>query len=139
MRPYKIFGVSMCFAVGVLAWTVLGGRERVLLSGNFHSVAHKGSGEARVVMTRGQRFLRLLDIRTYPASDLQVCLVAAPDAEDNDTVKQAGFACLGGYNPKDAFVAYAVPAGVDLERYRSVTVWSRSYEVNFTTAPLAER
>lgn len=45
-------------------------------------------------------------------------------------------ACLGEYNPNEVYFAHAETAGVDLERYRSVTVWSRSYQVNFTTAPL---
>jgi len=122
----------------VLAWTLLGNRERVLLEGTFHSVAHKGTGQAQVVaLGDGKRVLRLLDVKTYPASELEVCLVGAPDAEDNDTVRQSGFVCVGSYNPRAGYAAYVLPAQVDIERHRAVTIWERGYQVNFTTAPLA--
>ena len=136
-RTNLLVGGILLFSVGVLAWTQFGPRERVLLSGAFHSVAHKGEGEARVIeLPGGSRTLRLLDVRTYPAEDLEVCLIGAPDAEDNDTVVQAGQVCLGSYSSKTAYAAYPLPAQLDLERYRAVTIWSRRYGVNFTTAPL---
>jgi hypothetical protein len=32
---------------------------------------------------------------------------------------------------------YELPAGVDLPKYRAVTVWCKRFGVNFATAPLA--
>jgi hypothetical protein len=32
---------------------------------------------------------------------------------------------------------YELPAGVDLSKYRAVTVWCKRFGVNFATAPLA--
>ncbi|HEX9264600.1 MAG TPA: DM13 domain-containing protein [Candidatus Binatia bacterium] len=32
---------------------------------------------------------------------------------------------------------YDLPAGVDLSKYRAVTVWCKRFGVNFATAPLA--
>ena len=134
---YRVAGFLLFFSAGVLAWTLFGNRERLLLIGEFHSVAHKGSGQARILATAdGRRMLRLLNVRTYPGSDLEVCLVAAPDAEDNDTVRQEGFVCLGGFHPRTGYAAYPLPAGLDLEKYRAVSIWSPEYGVNFTTAPL---
>ena len=134
---HRTMGAILIFSAGVLVWTLLGGKERVLLKGSFHSVAHKGRGEARVVEVVGQgRILRLLDFQTYPAPDLQVCLLTAPDAEDNETVRQASPVCLGSVDARIAYHAYAIPAALDLPRYRAVSVWSTGYEVNFTTAPL---
>lgn len=136
---YEILGSILLFSAGVLGWTLLGNRERVLLAGTFHSVAHKGTGEAQVVaLSNGRRVLRLLDVKTYPAPELEVCLVGAPDAEDNDTVRQSGFVCLGSYNPRAGYAAYPLPPQIDLERHRAVTIWERGYQVNFTTAPLAQ-
>ena len=143
IRPKWMYPILVCiltFSAGVLTWTLAGSRERVLLEGQFHSVAHKGTGEARMVaVSGGGRLLRLLDVKTYPAPDLEVCLVDAPDAEDNDTVVQAGSICLGRYDPRAAFVTYPVPATVDTGRYRAVAIWNRAYGVNFTTAPLWDK
>lgn len=134
---YRISGTVLLFSAGILAWTHLGSRERVLLAGNFHSVAHKGTGEARLVsVSGGRRVLRLLGVKTYPGSDLDVCLIGAADAEDNETALQAGLVCVGHYDPKAAFVSYNLPESLDAGRYRAVTIWSRTYQVNFTTAPL---
>lgn len=128
----------MVFAAGVIIWTNKGSTEKVLFRGEFHSVAHKGSGKARLVVVQGRtRLLRLLDLKTYPGTDLEICLAALPDAEDNDMVRGAGIVCLGSYDGKTAFGAYPVPDTVDLDQYRAVVVWSPSYRVNFTTAPLA--
>ena len=91
-----------------------------------------------MALSDGRRVLRLLDVKTYPAPELQVCLVGAPDAEDNDTVRQSGFVCLGSYNPRAAYATYSLPPQIDLERHRAVTIWERGYQVNFTTAPLAQ-
>jgi hypothetical protein len=128
---YAVLGTVLTISAAAL----FGHRERVLLSGSFHSVVHKGAGEARVVAgADGRRILRLGGVKTYPGNDLQVCLVGAPDAEDNDTVRQAGFECLGKFA---ATGSYELPAGLDLKKYRAVTIWSRDSQVNFTTAPLA--
>jgi hypothetical protein len=136
-RANLLVGGILLFSAGVLAWTQFGSREHMVLSGAFHSVAHKGEGEARVIeLPGGSRTLRLLDVKTYPAEDLEVCLFGAPDAEDNDTVVQAGQICLGSYSSKAAYAAYPLPRELDLLRYRAVTIWSRRYRVNFTTAPL---
>jgi len=136
---YRILGSILLLSAGIVTWTLLGNRERVLLAGNFHSVAHKGTGEARVVaLSNGRRVLRLLDLKTYPAPELEVCLVGAPDAEDNDTVVQSGYVCLGSYNAKTSYAAYPLPQQIDLQRHRAVAIWSRAYRVNFTTAPLAQ-
>ena len=114
----------------VVAVAFLSSCDRALLSGSFHSVAHKGSG--KVIVTPGH--LRLLDLKTYPSNDLQVCLIAAPDAEDNETVVRSSPVCLGSFGN----FAFDIPKDLDLNRYRAVVIWDRSYKVNFTTAPLAK-
>jgi len=133
----RTVGAILIFSAGVLAWTLAGGKERVLLKGSFHSVAHKGSGEARIVVVAGQgTILRLLDFQTYPAPGLEACLIAAPDAEDNDGVRQASPVCLGSVDVRMAYQSFRVPAGLNLARYRAVAIWSKGYQVNFTTAAL---
>jgi hypothetical protein len=124
---------AVCLAGGAIAWR-LSGKEKVLLAGSFHSVAHKGSGTAQIVqLSDGRLMLRLIQPKTYPSSNLDVCLIGAPDAEDNDTARDAGLICVGSFRSS---ASYSLPASTDLVRYRAVTIWDHSYQVNFTTAPL---
>jgi len=134
IREKGLCGVLFLTA-GLLASCEFGGGERILLSGSFHSVAHKGTGSAVIAeLPHGRRILRLIQAKTYPANDLEVCMIAAPDAEDTETVRQAGFRCLGSFGRTD----FDVPPDLDLNVYRAVAIWSRSYALNFTTAPLAK-
>jgi hypothetical protein len=62
--------------------------------------------------------------------------VAAGDAKDNDTVKNAGFIDLGSLKGNIGDQNYDVPANVDLAKYRAATIWCARFNVNFGTAPL---
>ncbi len=66
-------------------------------------------------------------------------LVAAADAKDSETVKQAGFITLGALKGDHGDQNYDVPAEVDLAKYQTVTVWCRRFGVNFATAPLTRQ
>ncbi len=108
-----------------------------LLSGRFNSVAHDTRGSATVYrLDGGTRVLRLTEFSTSNGPDVRVYLVAARDAADNETVKQAGFVEVGKLKGTDGDQNYEVPADLDLERYRAVTIWCRRFGVNFGTAPL---
>jgi len=116
------------------ASTSCGSRDRMILAGSFHSVAHIGAGEAHVWQRAdGSRYLRLFNVEKYDTPGLLVCLVKAPDARDNDTVRNAGFTCVGELRDR---AEYAIPSSVDLSSHLAVTVWNTQYGVNFATAPL---
>jgi hypothetical protein len=109
----------------------------VLVAGSFHAVAHKGSGSALLFQYRdGKRLLSLKDLSTAARPDLAVYLIDAPDAFDNDTVKNSRFLSLGPLKGLAQDQVYEVPAGVDLSKYHAVVIWSQKYGVNFTTGPL---
>lgn len=111
----------------------------ILYSGRFHDGSHQTSGNAAIYrLLDGKRVLRLSEFQTSNGPDLQLYLVAAPDAADNDTVKKAGFVSLGALKGNMGDQNYDVPADINLDRYRSVTVWCRRFAVNFGTAPLVE-
>jgi hypothetical protein len=67
---------------------------------------------------------------------VRVYLVAAADAADNATVTRAGFVELGKLKGTDGDQNYDVPSGLDLGKYRAVTIWCKRFSVNFATAPL---
>ena len=123
-------------ATAANAMPATGGRE-VLARGMFHGVSHETRGAAMIVdLGGGQRVLRLMDFETSNGPDVQVYLVAATDAKDNATVTKAGFLPLGALKGNIGDQNYALPADVDLSKYRAVTIWCRRFGVNFGTAPL---
>src|SRR5215510_11980386 len=109
----------------------------VLATGGFHSVAHKSMGTAAVHrLADGRRVLRFTNFETSNGPDVHVYLVAAADASDSATVTRAGFVEVGELKGNVGDQNYELPASIDLERYRAVTIWCKRFSVNFATAPL---
>jgi hypothetical protein len=110
----------------------------VVSSGSFHTVAHDTKGTATIYQyPDGKRVLRLTGFETSNGPDVQLYLVAAGDATDNDTVTKAGFVHLGALKGNLGDQNYDVPSNVDLTTHKAVTVWCRRFGVNFGTAPLS--
>jgi len=64
--------------------------ETTLATGNFHGVAHKGTGQASIYqLADGKRILRFTNFETSNGPDVHVYLVAANDATDSESVKKA--------------------------------------------------
>jgi len=111
-----------------------------IFAGSFHKVLHDGAGKATIYqLADGKRVLRFTDFSTSNGPDLQVYLVAAQDANDSATVKQAGFVTLGALKGNQGDQNYEIPGDVDLAKYKAVSVWCRRFSANFITAPLAPK
>ena len=111
--------------------------QTVLSSGSFHSVAHESKGAASIYqLANGKRILRFTNFETSNGPDVHVYLVAANDASDSETVKQAGFVELGSLKGNIGDQNYDIPLDADLAKYRAVTIWCKRFSVNFGTAPL---
>lgn len=111
-----------------------------LAEGAFHDVAHKGAGSATLFqLPDGKRVLRFTDFETSNGPDVRVYLGAAPDASDNDTVKNSHFVDLGALKGNLGDQNYDIPSDLDVSNYNSVTIWCRRFGVNFATAPLRRR
>jgi hypothetical protein len=109
------------------------------LSGQFRSVAHETMGSAAIYqLADGKRVLRLTNFQTSNGPDVRVYLVAAPDASDSETVKNAGFVELGKLKGTEGDQNYDVPSDLDLSKYRAATIWCARFGVNFGTAALTE-
>ena len=139
-RPERLFvdkTVAEAFPGGAAAATANTDPTPVL-SGMFHSNAHETKGTATIYqLPDGRQILRLTGFETSNGPDVQVYLVAAPDVNDNETVTTAGFVGLGGLKGNVGDQNYDIPAGTDLTRYRTVTIWCRRFSVNFGSAPLS--
>ena len=108
-------------------------------TGQFHRVAHETKGTATVYqLPDGKRTLRLTNFETSNGPDVHVYLIAAADAKDSDTVKSAGFVEIGALKGNVGDQNYDLPAGIDLNKYRAVTIWCQRFGVNFGTAPLKQ-
>ena len=108
-------------------------------TGSFHSNAHDTRGTATILsLSDGRRVLRLTNFATSNGPDVRVYLVAAPDVQDNATVKTAGFVELGPMKGNIGDQNYEIPSTVDLASYRTVTIWCKRFSVNFGSAPLAK-
>ncbi|MGE5743040.1 MAG: DM13 domain-containing protein, partial [Gemmatimonadota bacterium] len=84
----------------------------------------------------GRLVLRLTEFATSNGPDVRVYLVAADDVQDEAAAKLAGFVDLGALKGNIGNQNYDVPAGLDLSRYRAVSIWCRRFSVNFGAAPL---
>lgn len=113
---------------------------REIASGAFHSGSHETAGMATIhQFADGHRVLRFTNFHTSNGPDVQVLLVAANDATDNATVTRAGFVHVAALKGNIGDQNYDLPAGLDLSKYRAVTIWCRRFGVNFGTAPLTSR
>jgi hypothetical protein len=110
-----------------------------LVSGRFHTNAHETKGVATIYrLVEGRRVLRLTGFSTSNGPDVRVYLVAAADVQKEDAAKRAGIVDLGALKGNIGDQNYDVPEGLDLTKYRAVSIWCRRFSVNFGAAPLAD-
>ena len=137
---FAITIIAACLAVVAMRWGLRASPafEKIVASGRFHQVAHKGVGSAAIYQLSDEKLeLRLTGFRTDDGGALQVLLIAAPDALENETVEKSEHIVLGDLKNTEGNQSYALPDDLDLRKYRAVTIWSRKHRVNFTTAPLS--
>ncbi len=109
---------------------------RTLSQGAFRSYEHATSGRARVIaLADGKRYVRFEDFETSNGPALKVYLSAAPASGPGESFDDR-FVDLGDLKGNVGSQNYAIPAGVRLDRYRSVVVWCKRFSVPFAAAPL---
>ena len=103
-------------------------------SGSFRGADefHFGRGLARLIETApGEFVVRLEDFEVRNGPDLYVYLSPSADGYASDAVE------LGRLKADRGNQNYAVPAGTDVSRARSVVIWCKQFAVLFATAPLS--
>lgn len=112
---------------------------KTLETGTFHGKVHQTSGRATIYQEAdGRLLLRLTDFRTSNGPDVHVILIAATDADDNanflksDTQRVE----LGNLKGNEGDQNYEVPAGTDLGKFRTVSIYCERFNANFGAAPL---
>src|SRR5262245_29506080 len=106
-------------------------------SGNFYSILHPTQGTGTIYqMGDGSRILRLTSFSTSNGPDVHVYMVASNDAKDAATVEKAGFVDLGVIKGNIGDQNYTLGSGLDLAKYRAVSIWCKRFSVNFGAAAL---
>jgi Electron transfer DM13 len=112
-----------------------------LARGTFISHEHGTTGTVRIVeLPDGRRILRLESLRTLNGPDLHVWLTDAPvrDGRDGWFVFDDGeYVSLGRLKANNGNQNYAVPAGADLSKLTSVSIWCDKFNVSFGAAALS--
>lgn len=137
----KLFAaiISILFPVAVAAFLLTGFLpvSKTIAYGCFHQVAHKGEGCAALIRkSDGQTVWQLTDFRTAKNDGLQILLISADDAPENQTVKNSERLFVAPLEKSEGTQVYSVPTNENLTKYNSVVIWQGKHGVNFTTAPL---
>lgn len=109
-------------------------------SGSFRDAdsAHRGSGTATVFAAPdGSAVLRLTEFEVTNGPDLEVWLSASPDPQESSDVSDAPWLSLGQLKGNIGDQNYSIPAGTNLDDFKSVVIWCEQFGVLFSPAVLA--
>jgi pentapeptide MXKDX repeat protein len=115
------------------------GKPKTLETGKFHGKVHKTEGRATVYQEAdGKVVLRLTNFKTSNGPDVHVILVATKDAMDDanflkDNTEKIE---LGKLKGNEGDQNYEIPAGTDLTKFRTVSIYCERFNANFGAAPL---
>ncbi|MCA6096177.1 DM13 domain-containing protein [Streptomyces sp. SCA3-4] len=117
------------------------GGVRTLAAGELISHEHTTSGRVRILqLPDGSRTLRLENLDTSNGPDLRVLITDAPVKQGRAgwyVFDDGAHVSLGKLKGNKGDQNYALPAGLDLNRYTSVSIWCDRFDVSFGAAPLA--
>lgn len=112
----------------------------VLARGTFVTHEHDTSGTAEVIrLADGERVLALRGLDTSNGPDLRVWLTDQPVKPGRagwHVFDDGVFVELGRLKGNRGNQSYALPASLDLAKYRSVTIWCKRFSVSFGAAEL---
>jgi hypothetical protein len=114
-------------------------QAKTLETGTFHGKVHQTSGRATIYQeSDGKLVLRVTNFKTSNGPDVHVILVAAKDADDdanflkNNTERIE----LGKLKGNEGDQNYEIPAGTDLSKFQTVSIYCERFNANFGAAPL---
>ena len=105
----------------------------VLKMGNFQNAVHKVSGGAKLIKNGEKHQVMLVDFKTDSGPDLHVYLVKN---DMGDASKDDSFLNLGKLASNSGTMNIDIPAGTNLDDYKSVSIWCKAFNVNFGSAKI---
>ncbi|WP_328423911.1 DM13 domain-containing protein [Streptomyces sp. NBC_00443] len=86
----------------------------------------------------GKATLRLKDLRTSDGPALHVWLSDQPVEQGGGNLDDGKHVDLGDLKGNEGNQNYAIPAGTDLNKYSTVTIWCERFSVSFGAAELKQ-
>jgi hypothetical protein len=114
------------------------GQPQLLAQGQFIGADsfHMGSGDARIyALADGNLILRLENFSVTNGPDLHVLLAENPSPQDSDSL--GVYLDLGSLKGNLGNQNYDIPAGTDINQFKSVVIYCLPFHVVFSTADLA--
>lgn len=115
------------------------GTAKTLFTGKFHGKVHKTEGRATVHQEAdGKLVLRLTNFKTSNGPDVHVILLATKNPEDdaNSLKRDTERIELGKLKGNEGDQNYEIPAGTDLTKFHTVSIYCVRFNANFGSAPL---
>jgi len=133
--------IALAVLVSVMGFERASAREKAqaVETGTFHGKVHKTSGRATIYREAGGRLvLRLTDFKTSNGPDVHVVLIAAKDADDDANFLKSSTERveLGTLKGNEGDQNYDLPAGTDLKKFQTVSIYCERFNANFGAAPL---
>jgi Electron transfer DM13 len=114
-------------------------QAKTLETGTFHGKVHQTSGRATIYQAPdGKQVLRLTNFKTSNGPDVHVILIAAKDADDDANFLKSNTERveLGKLKGNEGDQNYEIPAGTDLSKFQTVSIYCERFNANFGAAPL---
>ncbi|MBS7531034.1 DM13 domain-containing protein [Hazenella sp. IB182353] len=112
---------------------------QMLYQGTFQKgdSSHDGQGMATIYqMPNGKRILRFTQFETDNGPDVKIYLVALPEIKKSTDISKDNYISLGKMKGNQGDQNYEIPDHVDLDKFRSVSIWCERFSVNFASASL---
>ncbi|MEU5421715.1 DM13 domain-containing protein [Streptomyces sp. NPDC001407] len=139
-QPWKLWVDTTVRETVPAAADAPGRGPRTLAVGELISHEHSTSGTVRILeLPDGTRTLRLENLDTSNGPDLRVLITDAPVKEGRAgwyVFDDGAHRSLGSLKGNKGDQNYALPAGLDLDRFTSVSIWCDRFDVSFGAAGL---
>ncbi|MEU0477459.1 DM13 domain-containing protein [Streptomyces olivaceus] len=139
-QPWRLFTSNRVDEAAPVATDQRQVATEPLVTGSFVSHEHETSGSVEVQpLTDGRANLRLTDLRTSDGPALHVWLSDQPVEQDGGgNLDDGDHLDLGDLKGNEGNQNYAIPAGTDLDRFSTVTIWCERFSVSFGAAELRQ-
>ena len=134
-------GIATAILISLMGFLPLSAQEKAMTveTGTFHGKVHNTSGRATIYQEAdGHLILRLTNFKTSNGPDVHVVLIAAKDADDNANFLKSSTERveLGVLKGNEGDQNYEIPAGTNLKKFRTVSIYCERFNANFGAAPL---
>lgn len=134
-------GIALAVLIAAAAFGQANAEEKAkaIETGTFHGKVHNTSGRATIYKEAdGRLVLRLTNFKTSNGPDVHVVLIAAKDAADdaNFLKNSTERIELGVLKGNEGDQNYDIPAGTDLMKFQTVSIYCVRFNANFGAAPL---